>query len=81
MYPNPAVTTINIKISNPANANKALIKIYSSVGVLAYQTEIVLSQQVTIFTVDVSKFTKGAYFIQLGQKQNGKNEVLTFMKL
>ena len=81
VYPNPAVTTITIKISNAANANKALIKIYSSVGVLAYQTEIVLSQQVTIFTVDVSKFTKGAYFIKIEKKQNGKNEVLTFMKL
>jgi hypothetical protein len=81
VYPNPATSIINIQITAHANVNKTLVKIYTNAGLLVYSKEITINQTVTTLSIDVSKFTKGSYFVQIIGAPHGKKEILPFMKL
>ncbi|MCB9056804.1 MAG: T9SS type A sorting domain-containing protein [Chitinophagales bacterium] len=79
IYPNPAVSDINIVIDAITNNNKTRIQIVNAAGNSVYYTEVMRSQQVVTVPVDVSRFPKGTYFVRLGTDIN-TNITLKFVK-
>jgi DNA/RNA endonuclease YhcR with UshA esterase domain len=66
LYPNPANGKVNITIENAFDAE---IRIYSLVGKLIYKQEATQSFN----SIDVSKYGKGIYFVNILNKSNGKS--------
>jgi dienelactone hydrolase len=79
LYPNPATTTINIKIQSVTHRNQTSIRIYDVRGVLVYEEEFLRMQTIEIRSVDVSKLLPGAYVVLVGADIN--NDIsLKFIK-
>jgi len=79
LYPNPATTTINIKIQSVTHRNQTSIRIYDVRGVLVYEEEFLRTQTIEIRSVDVSKLLPGAYVVLVGADIN--NDIsLKFIK-
>ncbi len=66
IYPNPANNKVNI-ISNLNN--NAEVRIYNLIGNLVYNQNITSNQT----DIDVSKFKKGIYFVNIYDKSSGKS--------
>lgn len=70
IYPNPAATTINLKIEAATHRNYTNIKIYDIRGVLVYEENAMRSQAIWVHPVDVSTLTPGAYVVEVGADIN-----------
>ncbi len=79
VYPNPAEETINIRIDAATGLSKTKIQIFTVTGMLVYETEVTRDQQLMIIPVNVSRLTKGAYFVKLNTDIN-KYQTITFIK-
>lgn len=63
-YPNPTNGLVNIKITESMNAEAKVINISNSSGAMVNQVKINANSNTQI-TIDLSKFAKGIYFIQV----------------
>ncbi|MBP9104018.1 MAG: T9SS type A sorting domain-containing protein [Chitinophagaceae bacterium] len=80
IFPNPAVSTINIRIDAVTNANKTKITIVNMAGMIVFQKEVMRTQQVMVEQVDVSRFAKGSYVITIGLDINNSMTLLFIKK-
>ncbi|MGB3007192.1 MAG: T9SS type A sorting domain-containing protein, partial [Chitinophagaceae bacterium] len=64
-YPNPATDFIQLKIYSKTPVGKAIVKILDGKGTLALTKSFVVSQQQFVESINVSRFSSGAYFILL----------------
>ena len=80
IFPNPAVSTINIRIDAVTNANKTKITIVNMAGMIVFQKDVMLTQQVMVEQVDVSRFAKGSYVITIGLDINNSMTLLFIKK-
>jgi Secretion system C-terminal sorting domain len=79
VYPSPASSTINVKIDAITHRNLTDLKIYDEKGVLVYAEEFLRTVQVVVKTIDISKLSKGSYFIVVNVDVNN-NTTLKFVK-
>ena len=80
IFPNPAVSTINIRIDAVTNANKTKITIVNMAGMIVFQKEVMRTQQVMVEQVDVSRFARGSYVITIGLDINNSMTLLFIKK-
>ncbi len=73
IYPNPAKNAINLNFSNNINET-TIVKVFNLLGELI--VEDVLNIQNNSAQVDVSKLSKGVYFVELNQGQNRMTQKL-----
>ena len=64
IYPNPASENLNINIQSKQNAN-AQLRIFDVSGKEMFINDIKITKGETLQKIDVSKFAKGIYVIQL----------------
>ncbi|MBE2230861.1 MAG: tandem-95 repeat protein [Chitinophagaceae bacterium] len=79
IYPNPAVNELIIELNTVTFQNKTPVRIYDMAGTMVYQTEVMRNQPQMILRVDVSKFPRGSYIVQVGLDIN-RNGVMKFVK-
>jgi hypothetical protein len=72
LYPNPATTTINIKINAVTHRNQTSIKIYDINGVLVYKEEFLRTQPVEVRQIDITKLLAGTYVVMVGADINSE---------
>lgn len=58
MYPNPAISAVNIQLKNESDAN---IKVFNAIGKLVYQAEINKSSK----GIQLEGFASGVYFVKV----------------
>jgi len=80
IFPNPAVSIINIRIDAVTNANKTKITIVNMAGMIVFQKEVMRTQQVMVEQVDVSRFARGSYVITIGLDINNSMTLLFIKK-
>lgn len=69
VYPNPSSGIINLNINNPSKSKEVKIEVFNSEGLLVY-VENLEGFDYGIKTIDLSKATKGLYFIKLTSQDN-----------
>ena len=74
VYPNPANTTLNIKLSNTNNLPDSF-SVYTMLGQVVKTERI---SQTSDLAIDVSVFSDGMYFIEL--KKDGSTSTIQFVK-
>ena len=79
IFPNPATSTINVKFDAATTKDYSLIRIYNSVGRVVYTEEFTRTQQNETKQIDVSRFDKGVYFVNVNADIN-TNVTLKFIK-
>jgi hypothetical protein len=79
LYPNPAATSITIKVEAVTSKNLSMIYIYNAVGRLIYVDEFARNQQIETKQIDVSRFEKGVYFVNINTDIN-TTTTLKFVK-
>ena len=79
LYPNPAATSITIKVEAVTSKNLSMIYIYNAVGRLIYVDEFIRNQQIETKQIDVSRFEKGVYFVNINTDIN-TTTTLKFVK-
>jgi len=79
IYPNPAVNEIIIELDAATTQNKTPIRIYDMSGMVVYQNEVMRNLPYMLLRVDISKFARGTYIVQVGLDIN-RNGVLKFVK-
>jgi len=80
VYPNPATSEINIKIEALTEKDNSTIRIYNSFGSIVYSEEFIRTQYILIKQIDISRFAKGVYFINVNADAN-TDITLKFIKL
>ena len=70
LYPNPAQSTINLKIEAATHRNNTNIKIYDARGVVVHEENAMRSQVIWVHPVDVSRLLPGAYIVEVGADIN-----------
>jgi hypothetical protein len=79
LYPNPASTTINVKIDAITHRNQTKIRIYDVRGVLVYEEEFLRTQPIEVRQINISKLLSGSYILRVGADIN--NDIaLKFIK-
>ena len=63
LYPNPASTTVQIKVDAVTHRNETSIAVYDVRGVLVHQERFVRTQQIELRSIDVSQYQPGSYFV------------------
>ncbi|HEU0112562.1 MAG TPA: T9SS type A sorting domain-containing protein, partial [Flavisolibacter sp.] len=70
LYPNPATTTLNVKIDAATSRNYSTIRIINTMGHIVYEEEFLRTQATEIKTIDISKLEKGIYLLNLNADIN-----------
>jgi predicted esterase len=63
LYPNPATTTVQVKVDAVTHRNETSIAVYDVRGVLVHQERFVRTQQIEVRTINVSQYQPGTYFV------------------
>jgi hypothetical protein len=64
VFPNPALDNLTVQFSSNEKDN-AVLNVYNLVGQKMYSTAVLALEGQNTFTVNVSSFDKGAYFIEV----------------
>ncbi|MGZ4025747.1 MAG: PKD domain-containing protein [Flavisolibacter sp.] len=70
VYPNPATSYINVRIDALTSKSYSVIRIFNAAGVAVYTETFVRTQQVEIRQIDISRFEKGVYLVNVNADIN-----------
>jgi hypothetical protein len=79
IYPNPATDDINLRI-NSAQASKAKVILYNSLGQIVYSEEINIQQGFTGLRIDSKNIAAGLYQVALESENNNMVKKITIAK-
>jgi bacillopeptidase F len=70
IYPNPATNILMIERNNSKKSTTATIQIFNNLGMLVYKKQTVINRK---FSLNVSNFTPGVYFLKITSNQENIN--------
>jgi poly(3-hydroxybutyrate) depolymerase len=79
VYPNPATSTINVRIDAVTSKDYSTLRIYNSTGNIVYAEEFTRTQHTQTKQIDISGFEKGVYFVNVNADIN-TNLTIKFIK-
>ena len=65
LYPNPAISDINIQFNTGASFQKVKIVVTNVLGMAVYEREISESQSLITHHININKFSTGTYFVTI----------------